>query len=123
MRCSSVKSSGVKISSGARSSIRNAPPLTSFFCSATADIRLALSLATKKHKSHIKKNSYFVFYVPFCGSIYSFENPCGAHATANTHRHHPVSSITTLQLAQNAGSQLCAGAAEGMTQRDRTPVD
>src|SRR6185369_6219526 len=122
MRCSSVKSSGVKISSGVRSSIRNAPPLISFFCSATADI-LILSSATKKHKIHIKKNSCFVFFVPFCGLIKSFENSCGAHATAHTHRHHSVSSVASLELAQDAGSQLRASAAERMAQRNCTAID
>src|SRR5918912_4592969 len=39
MRCSSVKSSGAKTSSGVRSSIKKAPPLIICFSSATADIK------------------------------------------------------------------------------------
>src|SRR6185295_4691621 len=105
MRCSSVKSSGVKISSGVRSSIRNAPPLISFFCSATADI--------DSSPPKIRVNPW----------LNSFENSCGAHTTAHTHRHHPVSSVATLELAQNAGSQLCTSAAERMAQCDRAAID
>src|SRR6476646_5972564 len=104
MRCSSVKSSGVKISSGVRSSIRNAPPLISFFCSATADIVLS------------PLNPCYPW-------LNSFENSRGAHTTADTHRHHPVSSVATLQLAQNTCGQLCASTAERMAQRDCTAVD
>src|SRR2546423_10533349 len=43
IRCSSVKSSGVKTSSGVLSSIRKLPPTTIFLSSATADISLILS--------------------------------------------------------------------------------
>src|SRR2546421_2025576 len=44
MRCSSLKSSGVKISEGVRSSIRKLPPLTISFLSITAAIMVFLSL-------------------------------------------------------------------------------
>src|SRR6185295_3435103 len=104
---SSVKSSGVKISSGARSSIRNAPPLTSFFCSATADI-------VRSSKSAFNPCNLW---------LKSFQNTGGAHSTTDTHRHHSISSIPSLQLAQDACSQFCARATERMAQRDRSAVD
>src|SRR6185503_17080261 len=106
MRCSSVKSSGVKISSGARSSIKNAPPLISFFCSATADIFSSKSVNN-----------------PCNPWLKSFQNSRGAHTTADTHRHHSISPVAALQLAQDARSQLRARATERMAQRDRAAVD
>src|SRR6185503_5224996 len=106
MRCSSVKSSGVKISSGVRSSIRNEPPLIIRRCSATADIVL-ISF----------KNPCYPWLIK------SFQDPGSAHSTANTHRHHPVSPVAALQLSQNARRQLCASAAKRMAQRDRASVD
>src|SRR5215213_5659417 len=106
MRCSSVKSSGVKISSGVRSSIRNAPPLISFFYSATADI-----VSSKSGNN------------PCNLWLKSFKNSRGAHAAPDTHRHHSISSIAALELAQDAGSQLRARATERMAQRDRAAID
>src|ERR1043165_6982598 len=99
MRCSSVKSSGVKISSGVRSSIKNDPPLKIFFCSATADI--------------------WVSPLSFSQAL---KNPGGAHATANTHRHHSISSITSLKFAQDTCREFRARATERMTKRDRAAV-
>src|SRR5260370_534112 len=58
MRCSSVKSSGVKISSGVLSSIRKAPPLIVLFCSATADMDLLPP--TLRFKTKETRNSFGV---------------------------------------------------------------
>src|SRR5215212_7155959 len=102
MRCSSVKSSGVKTSSGVRSSIRKLPPTTIFFSSATADISLLLSTA-------------------YC--LQSFKNSGGAHAAANAHRDHAVASAAAFELAQDGGGQLRARAAEGVAQGDGAAVD
>src|ERR1041385_8318613 len=112
MRCSSVKSSGVKISSGVRSSIRNAPPLISFFCSATADIvlsplRLLCVVAPLREKS----------------SLEPLKNPGGAHSTTKTHRHHSIPAISSLQLPENTRSQLRARATERVAHRDRAAVN
>ncbi len=65
-RCSSVKSSGVMMSSGADSPIRKLPPGT---------VRCSISVA--------------VANVP-PGSINGFENARGAHASTDTHGHQSV---------------------------------
>src|SRR5271154_2114939 len=85
-RCSSVKSSGVKISSGALRSIRNAPPLVLGIATVVVAINLPL--------------------------IQIFENPRGALSAADAHCHHAVFYAAALHFAQNGGGQFRPGAAQ-----------
>src|SRR5580658_8121749 len=91
-RCSSVKSSGVKISSGALRSIRNAPPLV--FGIATVVVAMTYLL------------------------VQVFKNPRGALSTADAHCDHAVFYAPALHLAQNCCGQFRAGAAQRMPQGD-----
>src|SRR5579859_5597264 len=93
-RCSSVKSSGVKTSSGVRSSIRNAPPLV------LGNVAAAVAI-----------------------SLHPFKDSRGALATAHAHRHHAILRIPALHLAQNGGRELRARAAQRMAERNRPAID
>ena len=99
-RCSAVRSSGVKISLGRRSSIRNAPP---WFWVMNRLLLLP-----------------YEFSVLHC--IHPFENSGGALAAAHAHGHHAVLRIAALHLAQDGGGELGAGAAQRMAQRDGAAV-
>src|SRR5436853_6218684 len=56
-------------------------------------------------------------------SIHQLENSRCAHAAANAHRHHSVSSVASLQFAQDRCGQLCSRAAERMTEGNRAAID
>src|SRR4051812_3592562 len=95
--CSSVKSSGVKISFGLRSSRSQLPPAIFTFGTAVA-VAICFPLV------QILKYSR-----------------C-AHAAAYTHRHDAILSIATLQLANDGGGQLCSGASQRMSECDCAAV-
>src|SRR6185312_9411405 len=46
----------------------------------------------------------------------------GAHAAADAHRHHAVTSIASFQLAQDRGGEFRSRASKRMAQRDRAAV-
>src|SRR4051794_6578661 len=95
-RCSSVKSSGVKISDGCRCSSRNAPP----FDLGKATVVVAMNGLL----------------------LQQFENSGGALATANTHGDHAVAGIGPLQLAQQSSGELRARASQRVAQSDCSTV-
>src|SRR2546426_8715931 len=78
-RCSSVRSSGVKISCGVRSSSRNAQPFV--FGTVTAAVAISVFL-------------------------YSLENARGALAAADAHYHHSVHRLAAGHLTEDASRQL-----------------
>src|SRR5580704_8485091 len=45
-----------------------------------------------------------------------------AHASSDAHSHQSVAGIAALQFAENCGGELCASAAERMTERDRATI-
>src|ERR1700730_8869265 len=92
--CSSVRSSGVKISSGVRSSIRNAPPCV--FGSVTVAVAISLD---------------------------PLENSGGALATADAHRHHSVFCFPALHFAEDGGREFRSGAAERVAEGDCSAVE
>src|ERR1700722_7740589 len=96
-RCSSVKSSGVKISSGVLGSRKNSPPLV-------------LGIAT-------------VVVAIIHLLIQIFENPRGALAAADAHCYHAVFYAAPLHLAHDCRGEFRSGTAEGMAQRDGAAVD
>ena len=95
-RCSSVKSSGVKISSGALGSIRNAPPfgLGNRNCRGCHDFSLSV-----------------------------FENAGGALAAADAHRHHAVFYVAALHFTQDGGGEFRARATQRMSEGDGAAVE
>src|SRR5579884_1241035 len=97
-RCSSVKSSGVKMSSGRRSSRRKLPPRK---CLAAVVGVVAIG--------------------PFLLEV--LENSGGAHAPSDAHRDHAVTGIAALHFLKDCGGDLRAGASEGMAERDSAAVD
>src|SRR5580698_11382243 len=96
-RCSSVKSSGVKISSGELRSRRNAPPLV-------------LGIATV-----VVAIIYLLIQI--------FENPRSALAAADAHCYHAVFYAAPLHLAQNCRGEFRSRAAQRMTQCNGAAVD
>src|SRR6185503_11555430 len=142
MRCSSVKSSGVKTSAVVRSSIMKAPPWTTCFCSTTADI--ISSLLAFGLRAFVLNLVFGILYFDLCAlylgrqdqspktkvlstkfkvlSSDPFKYSRGAHAAADAHRHHSITAAATLQLAQDRRSQLRASATEWMAQRNRSAV-
>src|SRR6202035_256647 len=82
-RCSSVKSSGEKISSGVDAARRHEPP----WCLVGERVEDAI-------------NS-FSFLVSGYSLVHVFENSGGALATADTHRYHSVARAAALHLAQD----------------------
>src|ERR1700722_12873207 len=96
-RCSGVKSSGVKISLGVRSSMRKAPP----FVLGNTTVAVAIQVLL----------------------LHSFKNTTGARATAYAHGDQAVFRIAPRHLPQNRGSELGARASERMAQRDSASVD
>src|SRR5438034_472844 len=103
IRCSSVKSSGVNTSSGRRSSIRKLPPRAATTEATSGACALWVAIPS-----------------PFLDPL---ENSRGAHATAHTHGHQSVAALPALQLTQDLGGELGAGAAQGMAKGDRAAVD
>src|SRR5690242_5947860 len=51
-----------------------------------------------------------------------FENPCRAHAAAHTHSHDAVASIAAFEFTDDASRELCAGAAQRVSEGDRAAV-
>src|SRR5579884_1697394 len=94
-RWSSLKSSGVKISSGAALLRRNAPP----FSCGVADVEVAMILLRA-----------------------ALENTGRALAAAHAHGHHSPARIAPLHLAQQRGGELRPRAAQRMPQRDGAAV-
>src|SRR6202050_5771639 len=103
-RCSSLRSSGVKISAGARSSMRNEPPLM-----ARVVIRpLAEERATGQEA---------------CRTLLAFEDSRGALSAAHAHGDHAIAGVAPLHFAQDGGGEFGAGASQRMAQRDGAAVD
>src|SRR6185312_5451755 len=97
-RCSPVKSSGVKIASGAVSCSRNPPPGT-----VAAAVVVVAILASGM-------------------LIQGFKNTGRALSAADAHRNHSIFHAPSPHLTQNRSRQLCAGAAERMSERNRAAV-
>src|SRR3954470_19820393 len=110
MRCSSVMSSGVKISSGVRSSTRKLPPLA-------ATMGLCISGA--------RRASVAIFSFSFvrCCELHALENAGRAHAPAHAHRDQAIARLAAVHLAHHLRGQLGAGGTEWMAQSDRAAVD
>src|SRR6266851_462611 len=124
IRCSSLKSSGVKTSSAVRSSIRKLPPLKISFCSSTAAMTISFQamecgdlspLSTPQIQSGDKSPHSKI-------QSQSLKYSRGAHAAADAHRHHAVTALAAFQLAQNRSGQLRSGATERMPQSDRASI-
>src|SRR5579885_1662514 len=64
----------------------------------------------------VRKSSawWTVRVCPPAESAEIFENSRRAHAPANTHRHHSVTCVSTLQFAKDCGCKLCARTSQGM---------
>src|ERR1700719_3036138 len=92
-RCSSVKSSGVKISSGVVLSNRKDPPRC--FVGETVVAAMITSLV-----------------------IQIFENSGRALPAAHAHGDHPILVVAARHLAENGSGELGPGAAQRMAQRD-----
>src|SRR6266851_7087026 len=127
IRCSSLKSSGVKTSSAVRSSIRKLPPLKISFCSSTAAITISfqamecgdlspLSTPQTQIQSGDKSPHSKI-------QSQSLKYSRGAHAAADAHRHHAVTALTSFQLAQNRSGQLRSRTTERMAQSNCAAVD
>jgi len=54
--------------------------------------------------------------------LYAFKDSRGAHAAADTHRHHAVARVAALEFAHKRGREFCAGAAERVSQRNRAAI-
>src|SRR5207247_9437773 len=52
----------------------------------------------------------------------ALEDAGGAHAAADAHGDHAITRIAALQFADDGGGEFCAGAAEGMAERDGAAV-
>src|SRR6266568_4427220 len=115
MRCSSLKSSGVKISAGVRSSIRKLPPLMISFCPITAAITKPFFVA-QFAKLRIRANANWQF------ALQSLKYSRSPHAATDAHRHHAITTIASFQFAQNRRGQLRSSAPKRMTKRDRAAI-
>src|SRR5688572_10602616 len=101
MRCSSDRSSTVKTSPGARSSMRKLPPRA-----ATTGVLVSVAIGMS----------------PRTASREALEDAGRAHAAAHAHGDEPVAAIAAAKLGEDLGRELGAGAAERVPESDRAAV-
>src|ERR1035441_3244975 len=58
---------------------------------------------------------------PLC-RLHALEETCRAHSTADAHRHDGEFSAASFQFMERGCGELCAGATERMSERDRAAV-
>src|ERR1700680_2440701 len=107
-RCSWLRSSGVKMPAGTRSSIRNEPPLMGRLV--TCRLRVMPAQWNGDRPGGL---TYLL----------AFEDPRGALSTADAHGDHPVAGAAALHLAQDRGSEFGAVASQRMAERNGAAVD